>query len=207
MNIKEITELCGFKSSKTLLNWINKNGQNMTMISQKLTEAQKSKKPADFTLEETIEIIRAGGNETLANLLMQNAQSKESADVVALTNRDMILISTVIEKTVSAVVKTFKNEGIFREVKPLEQTGGELIPLPAPVISPRSKANQIINSYVVRTGTEHRIVWGWIYSDFYYAYHINVRVQAENRGMKPIDFIESEGLMSQLLAIVEQRCA
>jgi predicted DNA-binding protein YlxM (UPF0122 family) len=60
MTLKEIAGLLNQKSTKTILSWI-KNGQNMTVnIGQKLTIAQKEKKPADFTLEETLEILRAG---------------------------------------------------------------------------------------------------------------------------------------------------
>jgi len=103
MTLQEVTNLCGYKSTKTLLKWIRNNGQNLTMIGQKMTEAQKTKKPAQFTLHETIEIVRAGKNEALANLLMQNAQSSQQTAVgSSLTNRDLDIISALVSKTIAA---------------------------------------------------------------------------------------------------------
>jgi predicted transcriptional regulator len=68
MTIKEIAELCG-RAQSTIRNWIT--SANSAEISAKIADAQQAKKPANFTIEETIAIIRAGKNETLANLLAE----------------------------------------------------------------------------------------------------------------------------------------
>jgi hypothetical protein len=86
MTIKEIAELCGV-SGETVRRWIhsiadptqNVEGnllQNAQGLAEKLEQAEKSgKAPANFTLEETLAIIRdGGGNKTLASLLEDNAR-------------------------------------------------------------------------------------------------------------------------------------
>ena len=66
----------------------------MSGLSAKIAEAERTKKPAQFTLEETIEIIKAGGNETLANLLLENAHRQQAIEAEStLTPRDLKQIS------------------------------------------------------------------------------------------------------------------
>ena len=72
MNIKEIAELTG-KTERSIRLWSTKASENISSISEKISYSSRTKKPSDFTLEETVEIIRSGGNETLANLLKENA--------------------------------------------------------------------------------------------------------------------------------------
>jgi hypothetical protein len=104
MTLKEIAELSN-THEKTVLRWAQKLGaictdlsakctENeravFTNISLKLTEAQKTKKPADFILEETLAIIEKGGkNKTLAALLAENVANKER--LTAINNRDIDL--------------------------------------------------------------------------------------------------------------------
>lgn len=76
MTIKQISGTANV-SEKTIRNWIQKASVNLPQISGKTTEARRKSKPARFTLEETIAIVRAGGNKTLADLLLQNARQTE----------------------------------------------------------------------------------------------------------------------------------
>lgn len=75
MTIKEIAEIAS-AGETTIRRWAEIASGKMAGLRAKMAGAQESKKPADFTLEETIAIIRAGGNETLADLLAQNAKEK-----------------------------------------------------------------------------------------------------------------------------------
>lgn len=83
MTLNQIAGLTG-KTERSIRLWINKPSEKTSDISEKtsetsgkmseirskISEARKTSKAAQFTLEETIEIIKAGGNETLANLLL-----------------------------------------------------------------------------------------------------------------------------------------
>ena len=82
MTIKEIAELCGVDKS-TVHRWLEHERflscemQLRNSIKEKISNGSPEN-PADLTLEETIAIIRAGGNETLAALLMENAANKDA---------------------------------------------------------------------------------------------------------------------------------
>lgn len=76
MTIKQIAAVANV-TEKTVRSWIQKASVKLPQISGKTTEARRKGKPAAFTLEETIAIVRAGGNQTLADLLLQNARQTE----------------------------------------------------------------------------------------------------------------------------------
>jgi DNA-binding transcriptional MerR regulator len=78
MNIKEIAEITNVNKT-TVQRWFKKIPDAKRIeIDAKCIESIKSQKPADFTLDETIEIIKAGGNNTLADLLLENSKMKNS---------------------------------------------------------------------------------------------------------------------------------
>jgi len=84
----------------------------MAGLSVKIAEAQETKKPARFNIEEVIEIVRAGGNETLANLLMENYKSPHGDDsgemFISMINNQMKLINNQME----VIKKLVENEKV-----------------------------------------------------------------------------------------------
>lgn len=70
--------------------------------SNKLREAGRSRRPAQFTLAETVAIIRAGGNDTLANLLADNA--KVAQDVATYNNLPVQAIAHEIAVALSSSI-------------------------------------------------------------------------------------------------------
>lgn len=79
---KEIAELCKV-DERTIRRWVEIASDKMSGLSDKMSEAFKSKVLSDFTLTETIAIIRAGGNDTLADLLSQNAKGETKKELNA----------------------------------------------------------------------------------------------------------------------------
>jgi hypothetical protein len=81
MTIREIAELCE-TDERTVRRWIDiaASGKTpgepgkMPELSERLIQAQESKKPARFDLREVLAIINAGGKHTLANLLAENTK-------------------------------------------------------------------------------------------------------------------------------------
>jgi transposase len=59
MTTKEIVEAVG-KDERTVRRWVNRAADKMSGLSDKVSEAERTKKPADYTLEETLAIIEAG---------------------------------------------------------------------------------------------------------------------------------------------------
>ena len=77
MTVKEIAQAVG-KDPATVSRWIEKVSCKMQEVSCKVQEAKDTKKPADYTLDETIEIIREGMGDSAAGIFQANAEKKES---------------------------------------------------------------------------------------------------------------------------------
>ena len=77
----------------------------------------------------------------------------------------------------------------------------ERIALPAPQIDPRTHIIKLVDEYTARTGTPHRDAYTMLYRDYGYRTHCNAILSAKNRGMKIIDYIDSEGQIETLEAI------
>lgn len=71
MTSKQIAETCGV-ALRTVQTWAKKAGANSASVGAKSASAGHGRF-ARYTLEETIEIVRAGGRHTLAALLLENA--------------------------------------------------------------------------------------------------------------------------------------
>ena len=210
MNIKEIAKLTG-KCETTIRRWIT--SAKMAEASAKMAEAKKTQIPADFTLEETIEIVKAGGNETLANLLAENAQNqKETALIASMPDKDYSLVSALIKSQTEMIKSQTETNNLLVKVlsrlDAVPQIQGpvdNVVQLPE--ISMRKEAVKLVNDYVHKTGVGYQEIWGQIYSDFYYIYSINVKLRANNMNMSVIEYIEANGYLPELLTIVKKRCA
>jgi hypothetical protein len=100
MTIKEIKELTN-KSYKTICNWCS--SVNNSDISEKITQAKEKSKPADFTLDETIVILRAGKiSESLISLLTENAKIKQSNNLTVENNR-LDRLEQLVENLINAI--------------------------------------------------------------------------------------------------------
>jgi hypothetical protein len=99
MTIKQIADLCSV-DERSVRRWAEKAGDKMSAIADKMS-ASTSTYPAAFTLDETLAIIRAGGKNTLADLLADNAQRKETA--LALRDSVQALIPQITAAVVQAV--------------------------------------------------------------------------------------------------------
>ena len=71
MTIREIAVLSKV-GERTIRRWITTLRTKCPGLADKMSGAQKSGTPADFSLDETIAIVRAGGNGTFADLLKDN---------------------------------------------------------------------------------------------------------------------------------------
>ena len=71
----------------------------------------------------------------------------------------------------------------------------------APKLEPKDEIRKIINSYTAFTGSQYRDNWNLLYTECYYRLGKNFRVLAQNRQMKPMDIIVSEGFAPDVLLI------
>ncbi len=108
MTLKEIAKTANI-TARTAQLWAKKAGEKFSSVREKISSAGHGK-PSDFTLPETIAIIRAGGNETLANLLQENAISKSTSLTTTAPAQGITreFIADVISATVRETVKALQ---------------------------------------------------------------------------------------------------
>lgn len=102
MTIKEIAELTG-RSKRTIERWITCDKVSQATC-DKVSQAIKDQMSADFTLEETIEILRAGKmSDRIISLLKENANKKgfefDIKEIITETIKGIIpLVQTMIQE-------------------------------------------------------------------------------------------------------------
>jgi len=194
MTVKEIAKLAG-KSTRTVQRWIEEaRRQNVLTRRQNVTTKQYD---FDFTLEDTITIIKAGGNETLANLLLDNANQNQKSISTTLTQRDQDLISNIVSTTIAKTIEILDRR--MSSIETCYENRQAL--LPAPKKTDRANLNEIVRSCAHKNNIPHASVWGSLYKETNYRLNKNIRVLAENKKLKPLDYLEKEGLISTVLSI------
>jgi predicted transcriptional regulator len=130
MTIKEIAELTG-KTERQIRNWISSDkmsglssekisdlsSEKISDISEKIDEAYKTKKPADFTLDETITILKAGKiSEMLINLLKQSATVKNHNSQL-IENLTVNKIESVLSDFMSKLIEKISTQNLLESPK------------------------------------------------------------------------------------------
>ena len=130
MIIKEIAEICGV-DERTVQRWVVQASDKMSGLSDKMSQAVQTKKPASFTLPETLAIIRAGGRATLADLLSENADRRQ-ATALPPPNVNYTEIATAVASAVTAAMTP-----LIRELRtPTRQVGSRQATLALPAATP-----------------------------------------------------------------------
>ena len=65
-------------------------------------------------------------------------------------------------------------------------------------MSPRSRINKLVRDYAKRKDIPHSHVWGTLYMEFEYRYHVNLVVTARNRGISPLQRVEDLELIKEM---------
>ena len=112
MTFRQIAELCGVDRS-TVIRWGAKvkDSAERTEIDAKCTEADQSKEPALLSLPAILATIRAGGKNTLADLLEQNAVQKSiQSQVTDFSTMMRELIPAMASAVALAVTSALRGE-------------------------------------------------------------------------------------------------
>ena len=87
----------------------------------------------------------------------------------------------------------------FREM------GGEQKQIEAPPKPTRSALRELVNKYAhEKTKDNYSEAWRDLYTEIYYRLHINVTTRAKNEGIKAIDYLDREGMISDAMAIMRE---
>lgn len=111
MTIKELANFTA-RTERTVRRWINKAELSSDTLTAKMTDAMKTNKPSDYTLDEIEQILRCSSlPEIVVKGLMANARQKTT--VLPTNNVDYEIIGKMIGMAVAAamtpVVKQLEN--------------------------------------------------------------------------------------------------
>lgn len=185
MTIKEIAELTG-KNRTTVLRWVMKSPvQN---AQGRLSSAEKCSIPADFSLDETLEILRTGGvSEGIMSLLRENALRRQAPGGE----------STIFD-VLRMVVNTLEaHEKRINELEPKNDAAALLPPLK----SSDNPLVQAVRKYSESNGIDYSDAWNALFEECYCRLRINFQKRASNEGITPVDYIEREGYREVVLSI------
>ena len=103
MTTKQIAESVG-KTERCVQQWAKKASDKISSIGEKISSVQKSGKPADYSLEETITIIETGMGRNAAALFRENATRNAAARDSASANLVPDTIALIVRETVSSMI-------------------------------------------------------------------------------------------------------
>jgi len=193
MTIKEIMELTGLSKStvtrgiKDIYPFSIEKGKktNLTKQESKIVIMNLKKRGIFKDNQNESEPVQ---NESV---LIQNEPDKFMLAIESMNN----LASAIFAQVKNQDSRIAVLEGKFQK---------RIDALPSPVISVRNEINRIVRDEVEGSGSDYRDVWHILYSDFNYRMGRSFSVCAKNRQMKTIDYIESEGYISELLATARE---
>lgn len=83
----------------------------------------------------------------------------------------------------------------------------EITQPPIQIEAPKLETRDELRRIVVKAGKasgDYAGAWNLLYQEIYYRMHRNVKECAKNRGMDTLDYIESEGLLPEAVAIARE---
>lgn len=70
----------------------------------------------------------------------------------------------------------------------------------------RSLLNQRVRTYAKKTGVRYHEIWIKLYTEFYYVYHVNLKLRADRNNMSILDYVESIDMMEELYSLACDVC-
>jgi len=200
MTTKEIAQAVG-KTERSVQGWAKKTGEKISSVGEKISSAGHGK-AADFDLDETLAIIETGMGKNAADIYRMNAKEghseKPQSPEISHLGAMVANLAVMMDATMKMMV-TQQNQ--ISAMLAGNHSTPERKTLPAPQLDARSHIIKLANEYVSKTGIEHRDAYTMLYREFGYRTHCNAILSAKNRGMKIIDYIDSEGQIETLEAI------
>ncbi len=205
-----IKDLCNFtnKNQSTIGRWIQKSKNND--LQNAMQNATKGK-PAEFTLEEVEQILKAGTmSKDAVNIIMNNAYDSQNEQLQT-NNKEIPLLIDTVNKLVSqnkemmTYIMQFKPISSETEVKALPEATETL---KVRERNPnRIKLNDLVNSMTKIHGLIYSAVWSKLYAQLKEETGIDIKgiLYIRNKTdtkIKAIDIIEDHSLFDKCTIIL-----
>jgi hypothetical protein len=194
MTTKEIAEAVG-KTERSVRNWVSKVAEKSSAMTEK-SSASTSTYPADYTLDETCEIIAAGMGANAAGIFRANAERSS----VPTAGNDLDQAFKAAVAGIYQMIQQYDQR--ISAVEGAQKQRAAL--LPAPEKTPRAELSQLVRSYANTRGMEYRAAWTTLYQEILYRLRINVPTRAKNEGIKSIDYLDREGMLDVACSIMAE---
>ena len=94
MNTHEIAQTTG-KDERSVRRWVRKASDKMSGLSVKMSDAERTKKPADYDFDETLAIIEAGMGKNAAAILQTYANVQGQPTTNEKVGQDYVQLSGI----------------------------------------------------------------------------------------------------------------
>jgi prophage antirepressor-like protein len=135
------------------------------------------------------------------------APQSSSLDVLA----QSIQALAQVAQSMAEVERRQREQGqiLAQLVAEKEQAEEELASLPlsdepAAEIPTRARINMIVRNNAQRTKIAYQAIWSKLYLELYYRYKFDVKARCRNSGRKPLEQIETDGMLEALYAIASE---
>ena len=202
MTIKELASFTA-RTERTVRRWINKAELSSDTLSAKMSDAMKTNKPSDYTLEETEQILRCSSlPKIVVDELMINASNK--ATVLSTNNNDnmnmMMSFMVKMQEQQQEFMKT-----VLTEIRqPVMNSPAQLALPEAPTLEPREYLNQLVRKHAKINNLKHWDSWNELYEQILYRCKTNIRVKADNEGISKISYLERENMLLVSCSIMKE---
>ena len=200
MTVKELASFTG-KTERTIRNWIAKSSEKISGLSEKISNAEKTKKPADFTIDEVEEILlNSSMSKDAVSILMENARQNKPViqnQTSTLTERDVELISSIVSLTVAKTIEQLDNR--MKNIENRIEERQALLPVRKK--DSRSHITELVRNYAFNHNMNYNNVYSLLYREYGYRTHSNPTVSAYNRHITTIEYIEQSGNIEILESI------
>ncbi len=174
MTIRQISEAAGCH-----INTVRPVARNMFP-----TVKSKSRGMAiDYDERQSLRIMERLPKRNMIEPLQKVIPTPTNLEGSSLTQKDFEMIGAIVGHVMKNMEsRVYSIEQKFEERKAL---------LPPPEIEPRQQLKKIINFYCGRTHSDYRTAWNDLYREFNYLYHCNVQLNAKNRDIKGVDYVDT----------------
>ena len=191
MTVKDIAKMVS-KTERAIQKWVNKASELSSSINEKCSLSSSSK-PANFTIDETILILKCGRtSEFIIDALINETKRSDEQNTLVENS-----ISLIVSETIKGLVPIFQsmitenNKAILQTIN--KQSDTKAIPYRSLSIDPRNEIREIIAKYAKKhtnpNNPDYRGTWHLYFNKCYYHLGINAQVQAKNRQCQPLDVL------------------
>jgi len=192
MTFKELVEFTG-NTERTIRNWIKKSdleGYEKTAQGYAI----------DYSIGEVEEILRNGSmSKDAVTILMQNARQKTTEITTNNSGFNMQMFADMMAVSLATALKPIYDRLDSVESKP------DLLQIEhVPEKTSRAIFRQEVDKLVKLSKSDWSAIYNAVYAEMGYVYGVKIKARANNRKVRPMDVLESDGLMGKAIAITRQ---